>query len=405
MTQSSTSRKKFYVSVIALIFLMALFGIFYLVMQGKIRIVGDGGAEKVICGDRGENHEQVQCWISGIKEIIQSKGMHAAFAAMSDRFMNEPSFKRSCNAILHEVGHWAYHETARGNIPFSVPPHITLCAHAFDRAFVHELVAMTGDFSKAKEFCADPHIAPESPHSTASCYHGVGHGALSFYSSKMIGEKSEKVVERALEECTKISYTSSQLGNWCAGGVFAEVVRSYQANKHGWSVNPKDPFSFCQGQSDSLMRSNCYATAHPLLLWLTHDDFPKAASFVENIADDTDAIGAMRNLGSSVTKRNIRNNVSMANYAGDALVCRGLQERLHIPCIEGLAKEFLTHGPPLAPVDAVAFCELSVLMQQEKDSCLKFIVSQLPEWTSEDETRQICSLLKDRCKINLEVQI
>lgn len=384
-------RKKRYVSIVVPIFLMALVGIFYLTTQEKIQIVADGEAEKVTCGDQGQYHEQIQCWVNSIKEIIKSKGMHAAFAAMSDRFMNEPSFKRSCNEILHDVGHWTYHETAHDNITFSVPPHITICAHAFDRAFAHELTATTGDFSKAIKFCIDPQLASESPEATASCSHGIGHGAFSFYASTMIGERPQVVIARALEECTKIAHTPLGL-DYCTGGVFAEVVHSYQAGSHGLALNKEDPFLFCREQAESYKRM-CYASAKPLLLWLTNSDFSKAASFIERIEEDGYASVAIDALTNSVTAGNITRSVRVVDYIGDIFACRKIQERLRQPCIAGLAIELLTHS---SPADALEFCRLPLLADEERDACFRRIVPHFSEWIPRDQIQQICSSLEEK---------
>ncbi len=373
--------------MITLIFIDALLLIFYIYLpkQNKEKTSYE-------CGNLRQYDQQMQCWIDSIKGIIQHDGIHTAFDVISKQFLNEPSFKRSCNQILHEVGHWTYHHIMENNMEFIMPPNITLCAHGFDRAFVHELTSTTGDFSKAREFCTDPQLASESPEAIAGCVHGIGHGALSFYGPRMVNE-GQTLIAQALEKCTEISNTSLEL-DYCTGGVFSEVVRSYQTNSYGLSLDEEDPFSFCREQADSYKRM-CYSAAKPLLLWLTNGDFSKAASFVENIVEDTYAIAAIDSLATSVTMRNIGNNIIIVDYVNDIFACRELQERLRQPCIGGLAIELLTHS---GYADALAFCRLPVLMKEERDACFIRIVPNLYEWTPKDEIQQVCSSLEEKYK-------
>ncbi|TSC77842.1 MAG: hypothetical protein G01um101429_943 [Parcubacteria group bacterium Gr01-1014_29] len=387
------SRKKFLCILVVPIFSILLLAAFYVytTVQNNAQNA-QIAAWMATCSEKLQGQE-FRCWVDGIESIIQRKGAHAAFAIISSRLLDEPSFKRSCNEILHDVGHWTYHYTVDNNIEFVMPPKVTLCASAFDRAFVHALISTTGDFVKAVKFCTDPQLASESPDATARCYHDIGHGALSFYAPRMTGEKPQQVIARALEECAKISSTPLQL-DYCAGGVFSEVIKFYQTNKYGFSLNKEDPFSFCREQADPYRRM-CYYAAKPLLLWLTNNDFPKAASFIESIVEDTYAIAAIDSLATSVTMRNIANNISVVDYAGDIFACRALQERLRLPCIAGLAIELLTHS---SPVDALEFCRLSLLSEQERDGCFRRVAPNLAEWTPRDKIQEICSSLEEKYK-------
>ena len=385
------SRKKFIlaVSILSILLLAA----FYIYTTVQNNAENTETAEWIAACNDSEQGQEFRCWVDGIESIIQHKGAHAAFATISTRLLNEPSFKRSCNEILHEVGHWTYHYTLHNSIEFVIPPKVNMCGSAFDRAFVHALTSTTGDFTKAVKFCTDPQLASESPDATARCYHDIGHGAFAFYAPRISNEKQQIVVTRALEECAKISTTPLQL-DYCAGGVFSEVIKFYQTNQYGMSLNKNDPFSFCREQADSYRRM-CYYTAKSLLLWLTGEDFPKAASFIERIVQNEHAIAAMDALATSVTARNIRKNISIVDYGSDVFACRNTKERLHLSCIGGLAIELLTQS---SHADALAFCRLSVLSEQERDACFRRIVPNLYEWTPRDKIQEICSSLEKTYK-------
>lgn len=338
-------------------------------------------------------HGELTCWVDGIKSMIQRDGMKVTFAVISNRLMNEPSFKSSCNQILHDIGHWTYHQAVHNNLKFVVPPHITVCASAFDRAFVHELTAATGDFAKAVAFCTNSQLASESPEATDSCYHGIGHGAFGFYGSKMGAKNQQTAIARALEECAKIARTPLGL-DYCTGGVFSEVIKFYQTDQYqyGMMLDKKDPFAFCRERADAYKKM-CYATAKPLLLWLANGDFSKAASFIETIVEDEYATVAIDALANSVTMQNITKGTSIVDYDGDIFACRKLQKRLHAPCIQGLAIELLTHG---SPADAIDFCQLSILAEGERDACFNRIIPHFSEWTPRDQIRQICLSLEEK---------
>lgn len=382
-------RKKLYLILAVPILLAALSVIFYIYpgTQNDVDITWIA-----TCNDPKLHSGEFKCWVDGIESIIQRKGLNTAFALISSRLVNEPSFKRSCNQILHEAGHWTYHYTTHNNIKFIVPQHVTICAHGFDRAFVHELAVTTGDFSKAVEFCTDPRLAAESPESTASCYHDIGHGAIGFYGPRMSGEQ-QKLISRGLEECEKISHTPLEL-DYCGGGVFSEIIKFFQTNQYGVSVDREDPFSFCREQ-DQRYKKMCYATAKPLLLWLANQDFSKAASFIEGIIEDEYATVAIDALATAVTMQNIGKGVHIVDYAGDISACRELQERLRLPCIGGLAIELLTHS---LAAEALEFCRLPTLTDKERDACFGRVVPNLYEWTPRDDIQQICSSLEEKYK-------
>jgi len=385
-------RKKPYVLAIAILLALVVFiEVFYLTTQYKAQTLKDETLN-LTCGSAKQYDEQVQCWINGIKKIIQGYGVQVAFDTISNNFLNEPSFRNSCNQILHEIGHWTYHHVMENNTEFVMPPKINLCASGFDRGFVEELAATTGDFSKGKEFCSNPQLASESTEATARCFHAIGHGALSFYGPDMAGEE-QKLIEGALEVCTRFSSTSAEL-DYCTGGVFSEVVLAYQTNKYGLLLNREDPFAHCQKQADRFKYS-CYYSVKPLLLWLSEGDFRKAASLVENIVEDEYAIAAIDSLTTSVTIRNIANNVSIANYVKDISICRTLQQRLRAPCVAGLAIELLTHS---GHSDALEFCRLPILEKQELDACFKRIAPNLAEWIPKDEIQHVCASLEEQYK-------
>lgn len=382
-------RKTGFFIIGALLILFLVLSFFY-ISTLLINISNEDSLKKQIASCNATyNGQEITCWTDVITDIIKKDGLHNAFFTISGRFVEQPSFKRHCNQILHDVGHWTYHYTTHNNVKFVMPPNVTMCASGFDRAFVHAMVASTGDIEKAIAFCRHPQLAAESADATARCYHDVGHGAFDIYAPQIPKEGQQPMLDKALKKCEEVSKTPLEL-DYCTGGVFSEVIEFYQENKYGVKLDTEDPFSLCREQAEKY-KTMCYYTAKPLLLWLTHGDFIKAASLIETIEKDEYASGAMDALATSVALGNITNGVRIEDYDKNVLDCRTLQGRLHNPCISGLAIELLTHS---SADDALSFCRLRILTGEERDACFLRIVPNLAEWVPKDRIKEVCESIE-----------
>ncbi|MBI3335695.1 MAG: hypothetical protein HY001_04310, partial [Candidatus Portnoybacteria bacterium] len=304
-------------------------------------------------------------------------------------YNKEPLFAQNCHEIVHEIGSVAYGMYAK-NTHFTLTPKTAYCSYGFYHAFMENFVLSGVSPKKIRDFCltVDKQLGSQTPDAFLQCFHGIGHGALNIRDLAAWGNENA-LLGPALKLCKEVSATKGELSR-CATGAFNTLALAYIKGDYRLSLKRDDPLWICRKQVEYHKR-DCYISMNIVLMWLTQNDFPRAAKFVEGIPEDTYAIPAIRNLAAVVAL----SYFNIKDYTTPILDCRALQERLRFSCLQGFAYGFLEHGVPereyIKPLD---FCQSAMLTDPEKRACLGYIFSYFVQWYPLRKAYQICDTLE-----------
>ena len=326
------------------------------------------------------------CYKDLIMSKFKDKGLDSALDLVAKIYAKDQSFSSTCHDIGHLLGASTY-DLFRSGKDFKINTKIAFCSYGFYHGFM-ELLASDGDVKKAQDFCkyVDAQIAKETPDATLQCYHGIGHGWVNIHGDKKLYGDDMGIVNRGLSLCEEVAGTELELAR-CATGVFNGIAIFYDTGEYDLKVNKKDPMWVCKS-IDKKFQDSCYISMNILLYSITNKDFRQAASYIEQIKDDTIAAHAMINLSLPFSLL----EMDSTDHSKSIAVCRDLQNRLVIPCFQGFAFSFMEHGEPGKEyVKAVDFCKNNGLTKDEEKGCLSYIYSYLPQWYPSQKALDICS--------------
>lgn len=328
----------------------------------------------------------LRCYQNFITSALQNNGIDAAFNVIMKFYQTDPVFAAECHGAVHELGKEAYREFIKHD-KLLLSPKASFCAYGFYHGFMDELLLTNGDVTRAQEFCdrAGRELQRVTLDAGGACYHGIGHGVTDKHIPSVMGSFNA-IIEPNLKICEKIAKTPANLYR-CATGVFnaAEILTS--TKKYGLRINESDPFEVCRSQKRSY-QDDCYPQFVPPLLRIVRNDFYKASSYVESIIDNELADTTMVALVNEIA----RVKGAKVNIIKDYIsLCWTVQSRLHVPCITALSEGLMKYGPPENEYkEALVFCRLPELLEEERVSCYQRIGSILQLWYSRSKTKTIC---------------
>lgn len=327
------------------------------------------------------------CWYEELFSIMKKKGVDAAFARIAELYGEEPQFTHHCHNIAHELGHLAFGFLRKGDVALSEKT--AFCSYGFYHGFMESYAKERGP-QAAREFCLslDLNLVARAPDSTLQCFHGIGHGAV--YLELPVWGDDRGTATRALLICDELAVTPLQRSR-CASGVFNTIATMYNSGEFGFKMKKDQPLALCHEQP-AAHREACYISMNVALMTLTSGNFPDAAVHLDEIPEDKEAEQAMLNLAAIAGALRM-NDTAFEDHIG---ICRSLEERLRISCIQGFAYGFLEHGPPeqeyVKPLD---FCALGVLSDEEQHACFKYVFGYLSFWYEPVKVRSICEHAKE----------
>lgn len=337
-----------------------------------------------------------QCWEDVMEQYLRRFGVEGAFSFLVHLYDTQPSFGPVCHDLTHRIGERAYDLFARG-VRVQVSPKTAYCSYGFYHGFMERLVTTNGDMKEAGDFCrdVDSQISTTSPDAIYQCFHGIGHGTVNNHDPSTWGDE-QAMIGPALSFCEGTASTTEDLSR-CATGVYNGLALFYINNEYNLVPRRDDPLWICRQQPESYQDA-CYISLNILLLTLAGQDIASAAVHIEKIPDDTMAAHAMINLMAPIGTKQL-NSEDHSQYI---TLCRSVQERLRLACIQGYAYGFLENGPPGDEyVKPLQFCASDQLRSDEQEACDGYIFSYLPRWYSTETYRSICDSLsgvrKERC--------
>lgn len=341
-----------------------------------------------VCSKESSSAEQERCAGRWIEVMLRKRGMAASFDELVRRYNEDPSFGLTCHSLTHTLGRSAYDMFAAGE-KVEVTAQTAYCSYGFYHGFMEQLADKNGDMQLAAQFCryVDSEIAKEAPDASLQCYHGIGHGTVNNHDPKTWGNE-QAMIAPALELCNKAATNESELSR-CATGVFNGIATFYQNHEYKLKPRMNDPLWICR-LYEPLFEDACYMSLNMTLLDVSNSDLGRAARFVEAIGNDTFAAHAMINLAALVGTK----DMNKTDHAPAIQVCRSVQGRVHIPCIQGYAYGFLEHGPPGQEyIKPIAFCGSNELTAEEQTGCFEYIFTYFKQWYSQEKAQAICQSL------------
>lgn len=337
--------------------------------------------------------EQKQCWQDVIIATLQEKGLNAAFDLMASLHEAQPTFRGACHDITHKLGTAAYVQFAAGN-DFKMSEKSAFCSFGFYHGFMETLVRSGKDLNTARAFCAyvDKQLSQDAPHAVFSCYHGIGHGLTDLHNKSEWGDE-RAMTKPALALCKKISENKEQL-LLCGTGVFDAISLAYYNRAYGMVMKKDDPLWLCREQPDEFKES-CYRDTMPAILWLGKSTLAGAAPYVEKFAPDPYAVIAIQSLATNSVRFTIQGNIMKPDVSS----CRKLGRLLHIPCIKGLAQGVMEFGTPgVEYKEALDFCASSAVLSEEREPCIKSVLSYSSTRYSQKKFAKICTTVGEAYK-------
>lgn len=350
-----------------------------------------GDISKIDCTDS----KNTKCWEESMLQILEEKGVGAAFDKLTELSETEPSFGSDCHGYSHLIGEKAYSlYAAKEN--FELTPSTALCGYGFYHGFMQTLLQTTGDIQEARDFCsmADQKLLGQTSAASIACFHGTGHGAVDGSDPTAWGD-IDAMMNPGFKMCTALAENDLQ-HYLCDTGVFNAIEILSHDTKYKIDYIQDDPFLFCNGQTVE-RREACYSNMLPLLLSKFHNNFDEIFSYInENMIDnnypaiDGHDVNGLVTLG--VMFEFVRVHGGEPDYMEQGVdLCRKQPEEDRLPCIEGISGGHLKYGPPQKEyIKNIAFCKLDVLTDAERDSCYLYLLPRLDSRYGENKAREIC---------------
>lgn len=325
-----------------------------------------------------------QCWAAAIEAAIGKNNISEALDLVAQVYEKNPSFSETCHGLIHQIGQKAYALFIQ-NKPFDLNGKTAYCSYGFYHGFMEALVGAKRDVSQARDFCAfvGRKLAAISPDAKYACYHGIGHGWADVHDARLFGNE-RAIAAPAVALCKKVAVEKEQLLR-CATGVFDSISIAYYNKQNGLVMKKDDPLWLCREQEEGVAKDACYRDMMPAILWLGEYDLVKSAPYVVRFVENDYKDVAMQTLASDSMRYMMDRGES--GFKAYLLLCRGLGQGLHIPCVRGLAGGIMEFGiPDKAHVLGLAICRRQDLTEKEHDACfadvLRYVVKRYPRQTS-----------------------
>lgn len=322
------------------------------------------------------------CWEEMLGSTLENQGLKNAFMVFDDLYKNEPSFVSGCHTHAHTLGSAAY-KLIEGGQDLDFPPQTAYCGYGFYHGLT-ELLLQTKGVKEASKLC-DSKKSQITQVLYDACYHGIGHGALSQTARNANAwGNPQKMIDLALNTCIDATIDSIQRSR-CASGVFMELGSNYIEGKMQLASIKNDPLLICRQQQE-FGKMDCYTQMNGVLNIITGRKLAESAKYVEAIDEDKYAIEAIITLAAPTI------DITKPDYTDDIQICRDLQKRLHLPCIKGLVLGFMLRGQPgIEYEQAIKFCKLSSLSEDERESCYELLLRHSSEMYDPETMNIICS--------------
>lgn len=333
------------------------------------------------------------CWEAMILNVLETKGLDAAFGMLSELYSNDPAFASECHSYAHKLGEAAYKDFSHtGNV--DITSKTSYCGYGFYHGFMESLLYETGDARPAREFChyVGEKLKEETSDAEGACYHGIGHGAVDG-SDPTQWSDPQAMIRPGLELCEAISGDASKLYR-CVTGAYNAIEILSTDSKYNLKMIEENPFGLCHKQKPEYMEG-CYTNMLPAVLRLTSNDFTKTLEFITALPESSGGRPVRTEVISALLHEFIRFMLQDQNYRIEYAIalCHGMKDPDRLACIGGLSGGHMKYGEPRNEyIKSLAFCTHENLYPDEENVCYRHILTRLRIWYSIDRTREICRL-------------
>lgn len=342
------------------------------------------------CANIADLAQKQQCWEKSIEDLLNTKGLDAAFSLVDYLYSSEPQFASDCHSFTHLLGEKAYQLFAQKQ-QIKLSSKATYCGFGFYHAFMEKLLRTTGDLNQARKFCDDVGKQPgQNEYSRLSCFHGIGHGLLEDIPNPNLKGDDKAIINTPLSLCERIGENLEEKKR-CGSGVFNVVALYYANPKSGLKANNSDPYLLCKNQTKIYFQESCFDQMNTYVLFhLNKGDLVKAARFAQDLQNDESAIAAMHGLSGLYGQ----SKVGKIEYDKVVRICKNIQPRLKSICLEGFLMGLFEGGQPgIEYIEGIKFCSSQNLNKEEQNFCFELLTGYLKD-INQKNLADICASLK-----------
>ncbi|TSC66513.1 MAG: hypothetical protein CEO21_165 [Microgenomates group bacterium Gr01-1014_80] len=346
---------------------------------------------KSINGCQGLNSksEKLICWEKLFDSTLKSGGIDQAFEKVEELYQSDPVFVGNCHDFVHLIGEKAY-KLFSDKAQFNLSSKTSYCGYGFYHAFMESLLNDGGDLVRARQFCdfVEEKLSKQNADAKGACFHGIGHGVADNHDQKFWDSELALVLE-PLELCEKVAPDETLL-NRCSSGVFNVLAIAYNGNK--LKINSQDPLWFCRTLTNKTYKKTCFEEMNTTLFILSDKNFPVAAKFLEQVAEDEFAFSGVRSLAGVFGMSSVQNG----NFEKFVEDCRKIQPRLRLACIRGFASGLIEGGSPnLEYEKALKFCEVNMELE-ERQACFDEVLRLSSVYYTSEKHKKVCNLVLEK---------
>jgi hypothetical protein len=262
-----------------------------------------------------------------VAELVATDPAHA-LDDLESATRSHPAVARYCHPIAHELGHAAL-EKYHGDFAAAARYRNDVCGSGYLHGIVEEKLSES------------PHPATDvttlcAPQQTASCIHGIGHGAM--FVSQLDVAGAEKLCSR---------FTASYAVTACSEGIFMQLFEPDESDPRAMAKLPAaklaaQPLYPCPDQP-AAFRGACYYYA-PAYFLQRHDYAHHPESYAAGLrwcrsapVSDGGRDACTMGLGSRIMKYNI----DRERWSADQ--CEQAAADQRAPCVAGLVSYYRVH--------------------------------------------------------------
>ena len=326
-----------------------------------------------------------KCYENLMTKALVTRGLPAALELVGESSTNDAWFGGNCHLTMHAVGKYAYDQYSKGS-PLDMTKKVSYCNYGFFHGFMEEMAAQTGSVAQAKKFCdfVGEQLKEDSA-MKSNCYHGIGHGVVDGYDSRVWGD-AITMTAPGLKLCHEVT-TDDELLRSCEMGAFNSLELMYPDSKYRLDFGD-DPYVLCRKPVyDDNEKKACYTEMSVLVTTdFARGDFSKALGYIRNV-EPAYRLYTVRYIAIySVPQVSSGNPVDLFD------ACRKLGTAYESTCVIGLTQGSLAYGAPGKRYQrAIDFCRQVSLTVSERKLCVHTIV--FSDTSSDAERNAVCRVL------------
>lgn len=332
---------------------------------------------------------KLQCWENLIDSSLRSEGIDKTFDTLEILYKTEPEFAEECHSYTHKIGEEAFRLFSTNQKDKTLSPKSFYCGYGYYHGFMETMLHTDSNLDQARQFCkyAGEKLKGQNNDAEGTCYHGIGHGVVDGSDPRTEGN-AEAIIQPGLELCKKVA-PSEKLLNRCSSGVFNSIAIMFNGNQHNLSIDKNNPLWLCAQQKEPTFKLTCYQEMNTVLLTLEKGDFKKAVQWIKNIPEEENAISAMDSLGQHAASFRKKDS-DQTEYIH---ICQEWPDKFRLACIRGFSVGMLLYGTPGEEyVEALKFCNSSLMTEKDKDNCLERLTWGLYNIYPYEKFKQVCKV-------------